>query len=58
MIVRVAKSRDKGAIGRLTDLLREALDDRRFDKDASLDVIDDLVGKYTKKAGTSAVKFI
>jgi len=51
MIVRVAKSRDKRAIDRLTDLILEALDDRGFDKDASLDAIDDLVGKYTKKLG-------
>jgi len=48
MIVKAQKSGDKGGMEKLISMLLDALADQGFDKDASLDVIDDLIARYTK----------
>ena len=49
MIIKAQKSGDKGGMEKLVSMLLDALADQGFDKDASLDVIDDLIERYTKR---------
>ena len=48
MIVKAQKSGDKGGMEKLISMLLDALADQGFDKDASLDVLEDLIFRYTK----------
>lgn len=48
MIVKVVKSGNQDGTEKLIDMLLDALADQGFDKDASLEVIDDLIVRYTK----------
>lgn len=49
MIIKAQKSGDKGGMEKLVSMLLDALADQGFDKGASLDVIDDLIERYTKR---------
>ncbi len=48
MIVKAVKSGNQDGTEKLIDMLLDALADQGFDKDASLEVIDDLIVRYTK----------
>ncbi len=48
MIVRAVKSEDRNSMEKLIDMLLDALERQGFDKDASLDVLEDLIFRYTK----------
>jgi len=48
MIVKAVKTGDKDGMEKLIDMLLDALAGQGFDEDASLDVIDDLIARYTK----------
>ncbi|MGP3713263.1 hypothetical protein ACS5UA_20825 [Brucella sp. RRSP16] len=49
MIVKAVKSGNRDGVEKLIDMLLDGLADQGFDKDASLDVIDDLIVRYTKR---------
>jgi len=49
MIVKAVKSEDKVAMEKLIDMLLDALAGQGFDRDASLDVLEDLIFRYTKR---------
>lgn len=49
MIAKAMKSGNQDGMEKLIDMLLDGLADQGFDKDASLDVIDDLIDRYTKK---------
>lgn len=49
MIVKAVKSGDKDGMEKLIDMLLDALAAQGFDRDASLDVIEDLIFRYTKR---------
>ncbi|KAB2784135.1 hypothetical protein F9K97_18840 [Brucella anthropi] len=48
MIVKAVKSGNQDGMEKLIDMLLDALKGQGFDKDASLEVIDDLIVRYTK----------
>ena len=49
MIVKAVKSGDKDGMEKLIDMLLNALAAQGFDRDASLDVIEDLIFRYTRR---------
>ena len=49
MIAKAMKSGNQDGMEKLIDLLLDGLADQGFDKDASLDAIDDLIDRYTKR---------
>lgn len=49
MIVKAVKSGNQDGMEKLVDMLLDALADQGFDKEASLDVLDDLIVRYTKR---------
>lgn len=49
MIAKAMRSGNQDGMEKLIDMLLDGLADQGFDKDASLDVIDDLVDRYTKR---------
>ena len=49
MIAKAMKSGNQDGMEKLIDMLLDGLADQGFDKDASLDVIDDLIVRYTKR---------
>jgi len=49
MIVKAVKSADTVAMEKLITMLLDALKGQGFDEDASLDVVEDLIFRYTKR---------
>ncbi|MEE9922386.1 MAG: hypothetical protein PBV01_03235 [Brucella anthropi] len=49
MIAKAMRSGNQDGMEKLIDMLLDGLADQGFDKDASLDVIDDLIDRYTKR---------
>jgi len=49
MIVKAVKSEDTVAMEKLITMLLDALKGQGFDEDASLDVVEDLIFRYTKR---------
>lgn len=49
MIVKAVKSGDKDGMEKLINMLLDALEAQGFDRDASLDVIEDLIFRYTRR---------
>jgi len=49
MIVKAVKSEDTVAMEKLITMLLDALKGQGFDEDASLDVVEDMIFRYTKR---------